>query len=353
VSIFFRSDMYHQPAPSCTRIPEWAKVASLSAALFAISFYVTEGLQHTALRVQAKPLRALGATAPSSVHLGTLPVPTVPLDQLTSQTYQDPRGSRLPVPLRALSAASFGIGAVLALAGYLVPRRRDVIAMAAAAGAPAAGAPRPTLADTKAKFLALSDACIANMYNIPIQELLAQHHLIRYSSKYQYDELFALGIVTVINQLMEGSPDAENERIQNAYFGALGEDIAKFKQDALELEEWARSRGKDLTLDGTDAVTEKLKVIAARAGSSEFQYSKFFSIGLFQMLQQSGQTDPETFTALVKALSLDKEKVTKDLKVYKDLLKRLEMAKDMKEKFLERERRKQAERAAAKAQPVV
>jgi len=70
---------------------------------------------------------------------------------------QDPRGSRLPVPLRALSAASFGIGAVLALAGYLVPRRRDVIAMAAAAGAPAAGAPRPTLADTKAKFLALSD----------------------------------------------------------------------------------------------------------------------------------------------------------------------------------------------------
>lgn len=53
----------------------------------------------------------------------------------------------------------------------------------------------------------------------------------------------------------------------------------------------------------------------------------------------------------VKALSLDKEKVTKDLKVYKDLLKRLEMAKDMKEKFLERERRKQAERAAAKARP--
>jgi len=39
------------------------------------------------------------------------------------------------------------------------------------------------------------------MYNIPIQELLAQHHLIRYSSKYQYDELFALGIVTVINQV--------------------------------------------------------------------------------------------------------------------------------------------------------
>lgn len=55
---------------------------------------------------------------------------------------------------------------------------------------------------------------------------------------------------------------------------------------------------QDLTLDGTDAVTEKLKVIAARAGSSEFQYSKFFSIGLFQMLQQSGQTDPDTFTAL-------------------------------------------------------
>lgn len=39
------------------------------------------------------------------------------------------------------------------------------------------------------------------MYSIPLQELLAQHHLIRFSSKYQYDEVFALGIFTVINQV--------------------------------------------------------------------------------------------------------------------------------------------------------
>ena len=93
----------------------------------------------------------------------------------------------------------------------------------------------------------------------------------------------------------------------------------------------------------------KLKGIAGRIADGKFLYTKFFSIGLFQVLQQSGQTDPENFTSLVSGMNLDKERVTKDLKVYKDLLKRLEMAKDMQKEFIKREKKKAEERAAAKA----
>ena len=100
--------------------------------------------------------------------------------------------------------------------------------------------------------------------------------------------------------------------------------------------------------DASDPIVAKLKAIAERVAEGKFQYTKFFSIGLFQLLQQSGLTDPDNFTSIIATMSLDKERVTKDLKIYKDLLKRLEMAKDMKAQFLERERKKQEERMAAK-----
>eukprot|EP00667_Euglena_gracilis_P016741 EG_transcript_17545 len=298
------------------------------------------------------------ATSTSS-SLATKAVPIAPLPRTGQVLHTSfPRTSRLSVketgfqstPSPTVNFVQFALAGSLAIVSFFVVlwRKNSIrspFSMAAVAGT------RPTLADTKLRFLTLCDLSIPNMYSIPLQELLAQHHLIRFSSKYQYDEVFALGIFTVINQLLEGLPEADSERIQTAYFSALDDNFAKFKADATELELWASSKGKELNLSGSDDVTTKLKAVATRAAGGDFQYSKFFSIGLFQLLQQSGQTDPESFTQLVNGMNLDKERVTKDLKIYKDLLKRLEMAKDMKEKFLERERKKQEERQAQKAKP--
>lgn len=264
-------------------------------------------------------------------------------DKVNQDQAQYPKLATKNHMMTAFFASLFSFFGVLTYLKHRDLSNNQTLAIAATTGV------RPTMADTKLKFLTQCDTSIPNMYNIPLQELLAQHHLIRFNSKYEYNEVFALGIVTVVNQLLEGLPEADSARIQNAYFSALGDSVDKFKADAAELEEWASTK-KDLSLSGDDAVAQKLKAIAARAASGDLLYSKFFSIGLFQLLQQSGQTDAETFNALVSATSIDKERVTKDLKVYKDLLKRLEMAKDMKEKFLERERKKQQERLEKKAQ---
>lgn len=59
-----------------------------------------------------------------------------------------------------------------------------------------------------------------------------QQHLMRYKKTYQYDPIFALGFVTVYDQLMDGYPNNEDrDVIFGAYIRALNEDpeLYRFK----------------------------------------------------------------------------------------------------------------------------
>lgn len=52
----------------------------------------------------------------------------------------------------------------------------------------------------------------------------------RYKKSYQYDPVFALGFVTVYDQLMDGYPsDEDREAIFKAYVEALNEDPAQYR----------------------------------------------------------------------------------------------------------------------------
>lgn len=83
----------------------------------------------------------------------------------------------------------------------------------------------PTVADTKAAFIKSYRKPIPSIYSNVIQELLVQQHLMRYNSTYTYDPVFALGFVTVYDQLMDGYPnDADRDSIFKAYISALNED---------------------------------------------------------------------------------------------------------------------------------
>ena len=45
------------------------------------------------------------------------------------------------------------------------------------------------MADTKRKFYETFRKPVPGIYNNVIQELLVQHHIMRYNKKYQYDEV--------------------------------------------------------------------------------------------------------------------------------------------------------------------
>ncbi|KAH6785566.1 hypothetical protein C2S51_038021 [Perilla frutescens var. frutescens] len=209
----------------------------------------------------------------------------------------------------------------------------------------------PTVAETKSNFLKAYKRPIPSIYNTVLQELIVQQHLMRYKKSYKYDPVFALGFVTVYDQLMEGYPsDEDREAIFKAYIEALKEDPAQYRADAQKLEEWARSQSPTTLVDFSSRegeVEDILKDISQRAGSKgSFSYSRFFAVGLFRLLELSNATEPTILDKLCIALNVNKKSVDRDLDVYRNLLSKLVQAKELLKEYVDREKKKIEERAA-------
>ncbi|NP_001131923.1 chloroplast-localized Ptr ToxA-binding protein 1 [Zea mays] len=210
----------------------------------------------------------------------------------------------------------------------------------------------PTVAETKLNFLKSYKRPIPSIYSAVLQELLVQQHLMRYKKTYQYDAVFALGFVTVYDQLMEGYPSNEDrDSIFKAYITALNEDPDQYRADALKMEEWARSQNGSSLVDfsSRDGEIEAiLKDISERAkGKGNFSYSRFFAVGLFRLLELSNATEPTILDKLCAALNVSKRSVDRDLDVYRNILSKLVQAKELLKEYVDREKKKREERSEA------
>lgn len=211
------------------------------------------------------------------------------------------------------------------------------------------GSEPPPVSETKLKFLTAYKRPIPSIYNTVLQELIVQQHLMRYKKTYRYDAVFALGFVTVYDQLMDGYPSEEDrENIFQAYVNALNEDPQQYRSDAQKLEEWARTQSSATLVDFSSREGEiegVLKDIAERAGGNgSFSYSRFFAVGLFRLLELSKATEPTVLEKLCAALNINKKSVDRDLDVYRNLLSKLVQAKELLKEYVEREKKKQEER---------
>lgn len=172
-----------------------------------------------------------------------------------------------------------------------------------------------------------------------------QGHFDKYNVKYQYNELASLGFVSVFDQLYEGFPNEEEKgKIFQAFLGALGEDAAQTRADAEKLGALAASASGVEDLKAAPIFAS----MATQAAAGKLNYTKYLAIGMFRMLELAKATDPKALEALVEASGASQKKVSGDLAMYKGLLSKLAAAKELQEEFLERERRKTAERLAKK-----
>lgn len=215
-----------------------------------------------------------------------------------------------------------------------------------------AGTDVTTVAETKLNFLKAYKRPIPSIYNTVLQELIVQQHLMRYKRTYRYDPVFALGFVTVYDQLMEGYPsDEDRDAIFQAYIKALNEDPEQYRIDAKKLEEWARSQTATSLVEFASRegeVESTLKDIAERAGNKgNFSYSRFFAIGLFRLLELANATEPSILEKLCAALNIDKKGVDRDLDVYRNLLSKLVQAKELLKEYVDREKKKRDERSGS------
>ncbi|OIV99225.1 hypothetical protein TanjilG_06530 [Lupinus angustifolius] len=208
----------------------------------------------------------------------------------------------------------------------------------------------PTVSETKLNFLKAYKRPIPSIYNTVLQELIVQQHLMRYKKSYRYDPVFALGFVTVYDQLMEGYPsDEDRNAIFQAYIKSLNEDPDQYRVDAQKLEEWARVQNSTSLVDFSSKEGEVegiLKDIAQRAGGKgEFSYSRFFAIGLFRLLELANAMEPAILEKLCAALNINKRSVDRDLDVYRNLLSKLVQAKELLREYVDREKKKREERS--------
>ncbi|XP_057455751.1 protein THYLAKOID FORMATION1, chloroplastic-like [Lotus japonicus] len=208
----------------------------------------------------------------------------------------------------------------------------------------------PPVSETKLNFLKEYKRPIPSIYNTVLQELIVQQHLMRFKRSYRYDPVFALGFVTVYEQLMEGYPsDEDRDAIFQAYIKALKEDPGQYREDAQKLEEWARTQSSTSLIEFSSREGEvegALKDIAERAGGKgDFSYSRFFAIGLFRLLELGNAMEPAILEKLCAALNVDKRSVDRDLDVYRNLLSKLVQAKELLKEYVDREKKKQEERA--------
>ncbi|KAL2938040.1 Protein THYLAKOID FORMATION 1 chloroplastic [Bienertia sinuspersici] len=205
----------------------------------------------------------------------------------------------------------------------------------------------PPVSETKSNFLKAYKRPIPSIYNNVLQELIVQQHLMRYKRTYRYDPVFALGFVTVYDQLMDGYPsDADRNAIFEAYIKALQEDPEQYRKDAQKMEDWARSQTKLIEfLSREGEIDDVLKDIAERAGNGNFSYSRFFAVGLFRLLELANASEPTILEKLCSALNVNKKSVDRDLDVYRNLLSKLVQAKELLKEYVEREKKKRDERS--------
>ncbi|KAL6784639.1 THF1 [Auxenochlorella protothecoides x Auxenochlorella symbiontica] len=207
----------------------------------------------------------------------------------------------------------------------------------------------PTVADTKAAFLEGFKRPLPGIYSTVIQELLVQQHLFRWNVTYSYNAITALGVVSIFDQLLEGLP--EQDPIFEAFIKALQEDPAQYRGDARRLEEAAGSLGGPENLKPDAEGSEIQKTLAQTAEaikSGNFLYTRFFAVGLFRLLELAGAKGPKALSGLTSALGVPLERVNADLLTYKNVLSKLQAAKEIMKEFLEREKKKTAQRLAEK-----
>ena len=214
-----------------------------------------------------------------------------------------------------------------------------------------------TLSETKRTFYTLHTRPLNSIYRRVIEELLVEMHLLTVNVDFQYDPIYALGVTTVFDTFMQGyQPEKDKESIFNAICKAVEGDPEKYRQDA----QWVKSLCEQASGEAVTAWLCELKPLEVAGNLNQmlegirdnprFKYSRLFIIGIYTLLETANpeivnddQQRETVLTNCCQALNLPKDKVDKDLDLYRSNLEKMEQARSVLEDVV-RADRKQRER---------
>lgn len=214
-----------------------------------------------------------------------------------------------------------------------------------------------TVSDTKRAFYAAHPRPINSIYRRVIEELMVEMHLLSVNTDFQYDPIYALGVVTVFDKFMQGyRPERDIDSIFQALCRSVGGDPAHYRQQAEQLL-------SDASTMTPDAFTEQLANLSVASGEGlisqlraigdreKFKYSRLFGVGLLTVLEhmnpeivKSNEVLETYLKPTAEALKLPADKLQKDLEVYRSNLDKFAQAQLVMADIMAAERKRKEQR---------
>ncbi|MEL6489087.1 MAG: photosystem II biogenesis protein Psp29 [Cyanobacteria bacterium J06621_3] len=222
-----------------------------------------------------------------------------------------------------------------------------------------------TVSDTKRAFYGQHTRPINALYRRVVEELMVEMHLLLVNADFNYDSIYALGVVNTYDRFMQGyEPEGDRASIYTAIIQAVEGEPSQYRRDAEEVTAAAKSVGnidefKSLVDSakndpGSDALKGNLHKIIS---NSKFKYSRLFAIGLYNIIEAidaSALEEKEKREALLDRLaenfSLNSDLLKKDIELYRSNLEKMAQAQEVMKDMIAAEKKKQAKREEDKKQ---
>jgi photosystem II biogenesis protein Psp29 len=191
---------------------------------------------------------------------------------------------------------------------------------------------------------------------------MVEMHLLSVNVDFDYNPIYALGVVTSFNRFMLGyRPERDKESIFDALCQAVGNNSEHYQQDSERLKTIAeRVSGQDLVSwfsspTPIEAAGDFHSTVSAIAHNPKFKYSRLFAIGIYTLLEladaelvKGEKQRNDALKAIADALHLPNEKLQKDLELYRSNLEKMAQAQIVMEDVIKAERKKREQRAQDK-----
>jgi photosystem II biogenesis protein Psp29 len=193
-----------------------------------------------------------------------------------------------------------------------------------------------TVSDTKRKFYNSYTRPINSIFRRVVEELIVEMHLLLVNDDFNYDSIYALGVVSSFDRFMANyRPEEDKAPIFVALCQAVDSSVEKYRQDASAVQAIGDQLGADAleklvsmtTGDASDALSQNIKAVS---NNPKFKYSRLFGIGLFTLIEGAApeklnteEGRKESIEKLSAALRLPTDKLGKDLDSYRSNLSKL------------------------------
>ena len=215
-----------------------------------------------------------------------------------------------------------------------------------------------TVSDTKRAFYGAHTRPISAIYRRVVEELMVEMHLLLVNVDFEYDSIFALGVISVFDRFMAGyQPEADREPIYEAIIKAVEGDPAQYRRDAVEVLEAGQAipsidAFKSLLEEAKNGGGDTLKGNLHKVISNpKFKYSRLFATGLYNILEaidseaiQDKEKRDALLDELAATLGFNNDLLKKDVDLYRGNLEKMAQAQAVMQDMIEAEKKKQAKR---------